>query len=148
MRTYRFYTSDGRRLAAYAKVYDVSAVMQHLHIVLIACSKKDNFSKRIADEAYLKWTPGSWKVTLDFPPKKKHLLPQSIIFHPKVVTVILEEGIDSKKQFLDYMTQNYYRIWTYPVKYDRTVLRHYGEPSRPCIPFGKDRKRPLKMSDY
>lgn len=153
MATYRFYTNRAQRIAAFGKIVD-----NKLQIVEFRCSHKDNFSKEIAMILFGLYqqlvregkNPLKEGISLQFKGKLHHA-PKEIIFHPLLTAELdLQEGVHLKKQFLEFMEANYYRMVTYPVQYERTRL--VRSRNRELIQYLKagisDREEHPKMSRY
>jgi hypothetical protein len=54
LKTYKFYNKDGRRLAIFGKFLEGSLFSDSptLQVVIIPCSKRDQFSKKVANRLY------------------------------------------------------------------------------------------------
>lgn len=96
--TYAFYTERNQRIAAFCRPFGEGK----LEILLLMCSAKDHFHKRVAKDFYSAWKAdevlsvgaGGFQVSYH-------------IFHPKVFYI--DPAGDPKKAFLDFMERGYYR---------------------------------------
>lgn len=89
---FRFYTPKRQRLAIFADVAD-----RHLRFFILRCSRKDKFNKRVAKGVYQQWMEDRI-----YPVSR-----QSIIYHPQVFEVKIENPLTPKKTFIEFCIDQY-----------------------------------------
>lgn len=130
-KTYKFYTAKKQRIAAYM----FAPVGDNFHVLLVFCSHKDNFNKKMADWVFSQFTAGHTATITDEV--------TGVTYHPKLETIPVISG-KSKKSFVDWMDANFYRKIYKILRYDQPVLFRAGEK---VIKMGKPISRPYKLSE-
>lgn len=131
--TYKFYTEDNKRIAAFAHPQD-----GRLMIFLLKCSPKDNFSKRVAREFYESWCSN----TVSEEDAER--------FHPEIIFIDLDG--DSRTVFLNFMEATFYRKGVSMKRYSQPILYRSGKTDNKklyvrrdtVIYVGKARHEPTK----
>jgi len=104
--TYKFYNNKGNRLAIKAEEYN-----GRLLFSVVACSKQDQFSKRVARAAFSDNFEGE-------------------TYHPEKFSIPIKDG-KGGKTFIDYCNQNYFRLRTIPMEVEVEVytkdIAHLGD---------------------
>jgi hypothetical protein len=90
------YDTRGRRLAIFGQIEERGS--NKMMITILTCSKKDQFSRKIAH--------GIYKLSRNLTVVNYHGLTP----HPEEFEIILENPSTPKKEFLKFVNENYYRI--------------------------------------
>lgn len=117
--TYKFYTKDNQRIAAFCRELDSFG---NREVLLLFCSQKDNFSKKVAKQFYQDWL---FNRLLVGPGDGSFISTDGRIWHPETLTVRIES--DLRAWFLDYMESNYYRKGTSRQRYTQPILYKAGK---------------------
>lgn len=135
LKTYQFYTKNGKRMAIFAVPDYVSGVSSRLQdgiltIYAIQCSEKDQFDRNIANIAF--------SIFLGSPTASKKLLKLKV---EKIGEVAFEGG-KSKKEFLRFCRARYCVLGKMVVPYEHTALYMNNIP----VKMYKDGKPIVKLS--
>jgi CMP-2-keto-3-deoxyoctulosonic acid synthetase len=90
------YDTRGRRLAIFGRQLEDSP--DKMEIFILTCSKKDQFSRKVANGIY-KLSQNATIVNY-----------QGLKPHPEVFTINIHNVATPKKEFINYVNANYYRI--------------------------------------
>lgn len=91
------YDEIGRRLAIFAEVDDTSPTK--LHIFILKCSKKDQFTKALAREVYEKYKETKTVLVVEN---------NGVYYHPNVITIDIDNPATPKKCFLEWCNKTFY----------------------------------------
>ncbi len=133
-KTYKFYTERKQRIAAYAFTpIGEQGGNPHIHVLLVFCSHKDHFEKKLADWVFEQFLKGEKEVVEDEI--------TGVIYHPKLKLIPIIEG-KSKKSFLYWMKSNYYRKVVTYLRMEQACLAKDSN----LIPIDRPRAINQKMS--
>lgn len=120
--TYAFHDAKGRRLAVFCRFLEPETCKAE--IFTLACSKKDQFSKRKARQvydAYLNIVKGRELTYAPINPKIAIGETQEV-FKPKIVHVDIKPESRQLQTLMHYCEQNYYWEVSYPVEKEETTV--------------------------
>lgn len=91
------YDEKGKRLAIFAEVDEESPTK--LHIFILKCSKKDQFTKALAREVYEKYKKTRTVLVVEN---------NGIYYHPNVISITIDNPATPKKCFLEWCNSTFY----------------------------------------
>ena len=96
------YDEKGKRLAIFAEVDDETPTK--LHIFILKCSKKDQFTKALAREVYEKYKETRTVLVVEN---------NGIYYHPNVISINIDNPATPKKCFLEWCNSTFYSYRDY-----------------------------------
>jgi len=91
------YDEKGKRLAIFAEVDEESPTK--LHIFILKCSKKDQFTKALARKVYEKYRETRTVLVVEH---------NRVYYHPNVISITIDNPATPKKCFLEWCNNNFF----------------------------------------